>query len=343
MPISSPAAPSQALPSLRGLVVLIGLVAATAASAQTAVDAVYRFYNRETGTHFYTIVASAERDGVIQAYPQFAYEGAVFAALAQPRADRCRCSASTTRRPARISIRSSASERDGIIAYYPQFAYEGPAFHAMPADGTDGRVAVFRFFNKSTGAHFYTASPAERDKIVATYPHFIYEGIAFYVYPAAERDGRAGAWSARATRGASWTRRRSGRRRRRWPVSSRSASPRYLEEQFAQPMSGYPDGEYSYLSLDESVDVLVRCVAQQPRVHLRARPADAFQVPQPVLRQRDDEARPAPAARGVGAVAVLRGVGHEGPRHGSGLRAGALSQDPVRRGVRQLRERSCGA
>ena len=54
--------------------------------AQTAPDAVYRFYNRETGTHFYTASLS-ERDDVIRAFAQFAYEGAAFAALSQPRAD----------------------------------------------------------------------------------------------------------------------------------------------------------------------------------------------------------------------------------------------------------------
>jgi hypothetical protein len=48
---------------------------------------------------------------------------------------------------------TSVSERDGIIAYYPQFAYEGPAFHALPIAGPDGRTAVYRFFNKTTGAH----------------------------------------------------------------------------------------------------------------------------------------------------------------------------------------------
>ena len=49
-------------------------------TAQAAPDAVYRFYNRETGTHFYTTSVS-ERDGVIRAFAQFAYEGAAFAAL----------------------------------------------------------------------------------------------------------------------------------------------------------------------------------------------------------------------------------------------------------------------
>ena len=39
---------------------------------------------------------------------------------------------------------------------------------------------VYRFFNRDTQAHFYTASPAERDYIVAHWPEFANEGVAFY-------------------------------------------------------------------------------------------------------------------------------------------------------------------
>jgi hypothetical protein len=42
-------------------------------------------------------------------------------------------------------------------------------------------VAVFRFFNTQTGAHFYTASAAERDHVIATWPQFVYEGERFRV------------------------------------------------------------------------------------------------------------------------------------------------------------------
>ena len=43
--------------------------------------------------------------------------------------------------------------------------------------------AIYRFYNQSTGAHFYTNSVAERDHVIATWPTlFTYEGPAFYVY-----------------------------------------------------------------------------------------------------------------------------------------------------------------
>jgi len=218
--------------------------------AQTAPDAVYRFYNRETGTHFYTASLS-ERDDVIRAFAQFAYEGAAFAALSQPRADSVPVFRFYNKTTGTHFYTTSASERDGIVAYYPQFVYEGPAFHALAVAGTDGRTAVYRFFNKTTGSHFYTASAAERDKVVATYPAFVYEGIAFYVYPAA--DAAAAPVVVRSSDAWRFLAQASF-----FPMQSALARVNaigvgaYLEEQFAQPQSGYPDADFYYLSLDES-------------------------------------------------------------------------------------------
>jgi len=218
--------------------------------AQAAPDAVYRFYNRETGTHFYTVSVS-ERDDVIRAFAQFAYEGAAFAALSQPRADSVPVFRFYNKTTGTHFYTTSVSERDGIVAYYPQFVYEGPAFHALAAAGTDGRTAVFRFFNKNTGSHFYTASAVERDKVIATYAAFVYEGVAFYVYPASTATvapvvvRSSDAWRFLAQASFFPTQAELAR-------ASAIGVHAYLEEQFAQPPSGYPDSDFYYLSLDES-------------------------------------------------------------------------------------------
>src|SRR4029079_1250129 len=116
---------------------------------------------------------------------------------------------------------------------------------------TDGRTAVFRFFNKTTGSHFYTASAVERDKVIATYAAFVCEGAAFYVYPASTatvapvvvRSSDAWRFLAQASF---------------FPTQAELARVNalgvrtYLEEQFLWPPSGYPDGDFYYLSLDES-------------------------------------------------------------------------------------------
>ena len=52
----------------------------------------------------------------------------------------------------------------------------------VPSALAGGRTAVYRFYNATTGAHFFTASADERNSIIKTLPLFAYEGVAFYVY-----------------------------------------------------------------------------------------------------------------------------------------------------------------
>ncbi|MEP7328660.1 MAG: DUF1800 family protein [Betaproteobacteria bacterium] len=42
---------------------------------------------------------------------------------------------------------------------------------------------VYRFYHLDAGRHFYTASATERDAVLANYPRFAYEGVAFFAYP----------------------------------------------------------------------------------------------------------------------------------------------------------------
>lgn len=55
-------------------------------------------------------------------------------------------------------------------------AVTGPVVDTGP---NDGLFDVYRFFNVDTGAHFYTASEAERDGLISTNASFRFEGNAF--------------------------------------------------------------------------------------------------------------------------------------------------------------------
>ena len=55
-----------------------------------------------------------------------------------------------------------------------------PSTGQSPVVSTGNRVPVYRFYNGTTGAHFFTASPAERDNTLQNFPVFAYEGVAFY-------------------------------------------------------------------------------------------------------------------------------------------------------------------
>ncbi|PJI99278.1 trypsin [Acidovorax sp. 69] len=69
--------------------------------------------------------------------------------------------------------------------FYGRFdvAYNAALKNWLASAVSGGRTAVYRFYNSKTGAHFYTASAAERDFVIRTFPEFGYENIAFYAYP----------------------------------------------------------------------------------------------------------------------------------------------------------------
>jgi hypothetical protein len=157
-------------------------IAAQIASTSVA-KSVFRFYNSNSGTHFYTM-SVVERDYIIQNFPFFSYEGVKFSAY--PNTD-----------PALSPVYRfynkitgthfytiNPAEKDFVIATWPEiFNFEGVAWHASTVEATDW-IPIFRFYNRQTGTHFYTASAAEKDYIIKTWNWFTFEGIAYFVTPA---------------------------------------------------------------------------------------------------------------------------------------------------------------
>ena len=69
---------------------------------------------------------------------------------------------------------------DAVFPKLSQWLDPQPA-QQLPVSA-DLRQAVYRFFNTATHAHFYTISAAERDQIIAQFPQYRYEHIAFYAH-----------------------------------------------------------------------------------------------------------------------------------------------------------------
>ena len=212
---------------------------------------VYRFYNNANGTHFYTISAT-ERDDVLLKYSSFVYEGPVFWAFAEPVPGTSAVYRFFNKVTGTHFYTASDSERDYVIATYPAFVYEGAAYYLSQGPGT-GRTPLYRFFNSKTGAHFYTTSTSERDSVIATYPWFSYEGTAFYVYGTSTppegvnvaTSGDIWRFLNQATFGATVS---EAARVKTMGLSS------WIADQFAQPISGYPDTKYNRLQLAQTVD-----------------------------------------------------------------------------------------
>ena len=68
--------------------------------------------------------------------------------------------------------------RDNLAA---TFKYDGIAYY-VNVSSQPGEVPLYRFFNRKNGVHFYTASEAERSRVIATLANlYTYEGVAYSV------------------------------------------------------------------------------------------------------------------------------------------------------------------
>lgn len=140
---------------------------------------VYRFFNVETGVHFYT-ASESERDLVIAQSPQFHFEGNAFdvAANADAGPEVFRF---YNRDTGTHFYTANEAERDLVKANLPNYQFEGVAYTAYADDGGGQHEALYRFYNTETGAHFYTASETEVALTKQNLPQYHYDGIAYYV------------------------------------------------------------------------------------------------------------------------------------------------------------------
>lgn len=141
--------------------------------------AVYRFFNQDGGSHFYT-ANHPEAQQIATSVPGFRYEGVAYLTANKESSDSNTFFRFFNTETGTHFFTSSEVERDSVSSSLPQYKYEGIAFNIYDSGGT-GKQALHRFFNTETGVHFYTASEAERDNIVQTLSQFSYEGITGYV------------------------------------------------------------------------------------------------------------------------------------------------------------------
>jgi uncharacterized protein YkwD len=146
--------------------------------------AVYRFYNLRTGTHFYT-ASDAERDSVVANLGAiYHYEGPAY------QVDTASADNSTSlyrfynRRTGTHFYTASEDEKASVIARLSAtYQYEGPAY-SVCTSSVAGSTAVYRFYNRRTGTHFYTASESERASVQANLGAiYAFEGPAFFLAP----------------------------------------------------------------------------------------------------------------------------------------------------------------
>lgn len=226
----------------------------TSAKADPAPVTVFRFYNRVTGVHFYT-ADLAERQIVLDRYSNLVDEGPAYRALPAPGTGTTPVYRFYNTQTGAHFYTADATERTRVLATYPQFVDEGVQFHAYTGDAVD-RAPVHRFYNTRTQTHFYSASESERDYVTRTYPVLAYEGVAWYALPLPSAGVAARRAAFRLLDQGTF-----GPLPQDVDHVAQVGAAAWIEEQLAQPPSGYPDSEFWYVSLDESAN----CQFSAPR------------------------------------------------------------------------------
>ncbi len=143
---------------------------------------VHRFYNTNNGGHFFTASASEAEFVATQLYDVFTYEGTGF--YADPTSTTANSEAIYRFYNSQTGghfFTASEGERDFVQQQLSnQYQYEGIGFYASATD-TSTADPVYRFYNHSSGGHFFTASEGERDFVIASLgDQLTFEGIGFY-------------------------------------------------------------------------------------------------------------------------------------------------------------------
>lgn len=152
---------------------------AAAGSAMTeSPNAVYRFYNSQTGTHFFTAVY-AEAEQVADSLSHYQYEGAAYTGLKADSDGAIPFHRFYNTLTGVHFYTASEAEKSSVQNTLSQFQYEGPAYYVGAKEGAD-TAPLFRLYQPATGTHFYTASAAEKDNLIHTLGYND-EGVAAYI------------------------------------------------------------------------------------------------------------------------------------------------------------------
>lgn len=159
--------------------------------------AVYRFYNKKQGTHFYTASESEAQRVSSRLKSTYRPEGVSYHAFKSGGASKSGLFRFYNRQKGThfytISPSESQRVRNSMTHIY---RYEGVAYYV--GSGGDSRAqAVHRFYHRRQGTHFYTISSTEaqrvKSRLASTYRP---EGVAYQAIPTRHFRVCADAWAA---------------------------------------------------------------------------------------------------------------------------------------------------
>jgi uncharacterized protein YkwD len=144
-------------------------------AAATAELTVYRFFNPQSGAHFYT-ASVTERDQVRAQASAFSYEGPAFQASGQGGNGLSPVYRFYNASTGVHFYTISETEKSHIQQTLPQFQLEGVAYYASQV-AAEGFRPLYRSFVANKGFHFYSVNASEGSGLA----QYQAEGIAYYV------------------------------------------------------------------------------------------------------------------------------------------------------------------
>ena len=145
---------------------------------------IYRFFNRDTGSHFYT-ASEIEKNSVVDNLPNYVFEGVAYEA-ADPIAGMNGTSVVHRFLNQNTGVHLytiDEIEKDYIVENLSNYIYEGEVFTAYDSQ-VEETIPIYRFYNSVIDAHFYTASDIEKESVENNLPTYRYEGVAYYAHAA---------------------------------------------------------------------------------------------------------------------------------------------------------------
>lgn len=143
-------------------------------------NAVYRFYNTRTGTHFYTPDVDEALGVIANLSYIYSYEGIAY--FADPTRNSQPLYRFYNKSNGSHFYTASPDEAGTVMARWGGiYSYDGPTYSVCLAPEASGKP-VYRFYNARLGTHFYTADESERATVQATlWQIYNFEGPAFWV------------------------------------------------------------------------------------------------------------------------------------------------------------------
>jgi len=145
---------------------------------------VWRFYNRVTGTHFYTADPAEKANVIATLSAIYDSEGPAYSVHEASAANDTALHRFYNRKTGTHFYTADFAEKTLVEnTMASTYTYEGVAYYVSDT-APAGATTVWRFYNMKTGTHFYTADPLEKANVEATLSSTYHlDGASFYLAP----------------------------------------------------------------------------------------------------------------------------------------------------------------